>query len=745
MRKLMWLSIGFLAAGVLCAYCGGSWYIAGACIFVTAGVVLAVLTRWIRPLRVAATVFVGLSLGCVWFSLFDAVYLSDARKLNGETDRVTVIVRDYSYETDYGCAVDGTLAVEGKTYKIRVYLDEYEDLRPGNRIIGSFKFKMTTGDGIDDILYHSGKGIYLLAYQQDRCVIERFWSVPLRDYPALWRQWLKNTIDEVFAEDVSGFAKALLLGDRTDIGYEISTAFKVSGISHIIAVSGLHVSILFGVIHFLSGKRRFWTAIFGIPSVLVFAAIAGFTPSVTRAAVMQILVMAAMVFDKEYDPPTALSFAALVLVLTNPMVVTSVSFQLSFACMAGIFLLSEPIRGWLMDRKRLGRFSGRFIRWIGSSVSVSVSATVFTTPLTAVYFGTVSLISVLTNLLTLWIITFIFCGIILTCGTALFSAGLSSGIAWVIAWPVRYVLLAARVLGELPLAAVYTKSGYIVAWLVFVYVLLAVCLLFKERPTTVFAAVAAVSLCLCVLLSWLEPLTDEYRMTVLDVGQGQAILLQSEGKTYIVDCGGDYDEDAADITAETLLSQGIRCVDGIILTHFDRDHSGGIAHLLTRIDTELILVPYAMDENGVADTLRDISEVAVVSVAEDLNIAYGDTELTIFAPESYNSGNESGLCVLFRKGNCDILITGDRGEAGENLLLKYHDLPQVDVLVVGHHGSKYSTSEALLEAVQPSCALISVGEDNSYGHPAQLILDRLEEYGCTVYRTDENGTIIYRG
>ena len=118
--------------------------------------------------------------------------------------------------------------------------------------------------------------------------------------------------------------------------------------------------------------------------------------------------------------------------------------------------------------------------------------------------------------------------------------------------------------------------------------------------------------------------------------------------------------------------------------------------------------------------------------------------ITIVPSYSDNSDNESGLCVLFQTENCAILITGDRDEFGERMLLRSIDLPDLDALVVGHHGSKYSTGRALLEAARPEVAIISVGENNTYGHPAEETLERLKAYGCRVYRTDVHGTIIFR-
>lgn len=743
MRKLMWFTIGFAAACAFGAYCSSDWMLSIGLLAGAIAVILLYLTRFCRPARVAAAILVGIFAGGMMFEIYDTRILSDARELDGQTLRQTVVVHDYSYQSGFGCAVDGTVELNGRHYKVRVYLNEYVKLEPGDRLIAQFRFRYTSSGGLDEVLYHRSEAIFLMAYQRGNCVIERCWSTPWKDYPVVWRQELLNLLDAAFPSDTAGFAKALLLGDRTDIDYATNTSFKVSGISHIIAVSGLHVSILFGLIYFLSGKRRFLTFCAGFPVLLLFAAIVGFTPSVTRAAVMQIMMMLSMLLKREYDAPTELAFSALIMLVWNPLVIASVSFQLSFACMAGIFLFAEPIRNWLQDNKRLGSPRNGFEKGLISSVSISLSASVLTTPLVAFYFGTVSLIAPLTNLLTLWVITFIFYGVMAAAALCCVNLGAAAAVGAVISWPIRYVLGISKTLAAFPLAAVYTKSVYVVAWLIFAYVLLGLYLSMKEKKAALFSGLVLATLCLSLGLSWAEPLMDNGRMTMLDVGQGQAILLQSGGKTFLVDCGGDYDDDAADITAETLISQGISRLDGIILTHYDRDHAGGVENLLRRIRADVILAPHSFDENGVLAKLRALAGDAVQTVPEDTVLAFEDVKITLFAPESYNSGNESSMCILFQAGNYDILITGDRGIDGERLLLR-HDLPAVEVLVVGHHGSKHSTSEALLEAVQPAYAFISVSESNSYGHPSQEVLDRLREFGCMIFRTDEDGTVTFR-
>ena len=266
----------------------------------------------------------------------------------------------------------------------------------------------------------------------------------------------------------------------------------------------------------------------------------------------------------------------------------------------------------------------------------------------------------------------------------------------------------------------------------------------KKRPA-VLAGCAALGLCVALLVSWVEPLRDDCRMTVLDVGQGQCILLQSGGRTYMVDCGGKGADGTADEAAQMLLSQGITKLDGVIITHFDGDHCAGAANLLTRVDADVVLLPVTEDESGVADAISSETKGNVYRVTEIVELTYSNVVITVIPSYMENSDNESGLCVLFQTENCAILITGDRNAFAERMLLRNIEIPDLDVLVVGHHGSKYSTGSELLEATKPETAIISVGENNPYGHPAQETLDRLIEFGCKVYRTDLHGTIIYRG
>lgn len=739
MRRLLYAVIGFGLGCLFCIYLSpqGS-RILSALICGAFGIAFWLAGRRWRLLRRPSLILIGLLLGIFWFWIYGTFYLSFAEALNGRTENASIRASDYSASSSYGSSFDGVLNVGSRPFQVRVYLNESKDIRPGTAVCGRFRFRVTMAKDMKQSTYYQSKGIFLIAYQEGNIWIGDTAS-RWRDFPAVMRHKIQSILSNCFPEDTEGFARALLLGDTGGLDYETDTDLKISGIRHVAAVSGLHVSILFALIGVLTRKRRVLTVLIGIPALVIFASLAGFTPSVNRACMMSGLMLLGQLLDKDYDAPTALSFAVLVMLLINPMAVNSVSLQLSVGSVAGILLFSESVGKWL--RQRLGykgRGGQRLTGWIIGSVSVSLGSCFLTIPLSAWYFGTVSLISPLTNLLTLWVISFIFYGILAVCLLFLLAEGIAVILAKAISLPIRYVLLTAKVLADFPLASVYTRSVYITLWLIFAYCLLAVFLLRRKKEPRVLTCCISLGLCISLLASWMEPRLDNTRLTVLDVGQGQCLLLQSGGKNYMVDCGGDRPEQAADTAAETLLSMGITKLDAFILTHEDLDHSGGLEYLLTRIDVQLVVLPKECGE------LREIPKAQVVYATQNFNLSDGNSTLHIFAPDFQGNVNEMSLCILFDTEKCDILITGDRNQKSELLLLAVEDIPKVDVLIAGHHGASNSVSEELLEAARPDIVCISAGANNRYGHPAKKTLERLLRFGCRIYRTDLEGTITIR-
>ena len=735
MRKLMWFAIGFtIACGLGVWVLPGNWLLIGTVLTaVCAGV------GWKLGAKRLAVALLGLAVGLGWYLGFILERLNYARGMDGLTIRNTFIATSYSYDTDYGVGVDTEFTAEGETYKIRLYVNGVEEICPGDTIRGFFQLRYTAPGGMRDPTYHAGDGILFLGYPRGETEVVKSTESQKQFRAEYLRRGILERLEAIFPENTVAFAKALLLGDDYDLDYATDIAFKLSGIRHIIAVSGLHVAMLYAVLRVITLNRRWIMALIGYPVLYFFAAAAGFTPSVSRACMMVGLMMLAQLVDREYDPPTALAFAALVMLVKNPLVITSISFQMSFACVAGIQLFDARISRWLIGK--LGNPIGKGIldrlkRWFITSVSISLSAIILTTPISAYYFGTISLVGVLTNLLTMWAVSLAFYGIVAALTMSLIWTKGAWMLAVVASLAMNYVIYVAKFLSSLPLAAVYTASIYIVLWLIFVYILLVVFLVSKNRQPTVLFCCAVLGLCLALLVSWNEHRLSDAHLTALDVGQGQCLILHTDGKTFLIDCGGSHDEMTANAAADTLLSRGITRLDGIILTHGDRDHAGGIPYLLQRLDTECILMPTTDD--------LDFQGENLIPIAENLTITTDTAKITVFGPTFSPESNENSLCVLFEGENCAILVTGDRSWMGELLLLREAELPKVDLLIAGHHGSKNSTSEELLRVVSPETVFISVGKDNSYGHPAEALLERLMNFGCRVYRTDLHGNLIFR-
>ena len=688
----------------------------------------------------------GLAVGLLWSWSYERVKLEPLRAYCGEEQVISVEVSDLPQETAYGCRVGARLAGGN----ILLYLNcAPETLSLGDTVkVNAEVVDVSRGSGDSETPYYPSRDISLLGFQRGDVEITPAESLPLRCYPTAAVHAIRSHIDRLFPDDAAGFVRALLTGDRSGLSYRTRNEMSITGISHIVAVSGMHVSLLVGVIMLLCLKRRRLGAIISILVMLFFAAMLGFTPSVTRAVIMNGILLLASLLKRENDAPTALSFALMVILALNPWAIANISLQLSFGALAGILLLTPRIYRWLLrllHDKKLQKHApllSKLLRSGASILAASLGATALTQPLIAEAFGVVSLIAPLTNLLVLPLISLIFpCAfLLLLLGWLLPSVGAVGATA--LSYPIRAVLWSVRALAKLPYAAVYTNSGYIVAWLVLVYVLLGVYFLPRKRkmhPAVLLSCMLVTLIGACFFSAW-EP--GETAVTVYDVGQGQCVLLRSGDFTALIDCGGDSGDEDGETVARSLLMSGKRSVDVLMLTHYDTDHVCGTAQLLSRIEVGTLLLPAVEDDT---DNCERIVQEAISAgvpyrfIAQDTALTFDGGTLRLFAPTDGSAKNAS-LAALLSAQEYDILVTGDMESAQERELLQTHTLPDLEVLVAGHHGSKSSTSEALLSATAPDIVLISVGK-NRYGHPNAEVLARIAAIGAVVYRTDRNGDI----
>lgn len=286
---------------------------------------------------------------------------------------------------------------------------------------------------------------------------------------------------------------------------------------------------------------------------------------------------------------------------------------------------------------------------------------------------------------------------------------------------------------------------YLKLWLALVYALLLLYLLGrgeKKRPL-VPLGLGTAGLCAALVLQAASHTAGRLTVSVLDVGQGLSVALLSGGRAALVDCGGTGADNPGDTAADYFQSLGLSRIDLVVLTHYHEDHAGGIPELLERLEVGLLVLPDVEEDDPLRREITALAEekgIETLFLAEDADVTFGESALRIYAPLGSGGANEEGLSVLCTAGDFDGLITGDMNDTVEKRLVKYGSLPDLELLVAGHHGSKYATSEELLLATRPELAVISVGY-NTYGHPAPETLERLAAAGCAIYRTDWSGTV----
>ncbi len=751
MRKLFWFTAP-ACAGIFAAvlFLPETWLLPLGMVW-GAGGICTLFLRGDRGRKVRLMAF-GLCFGLLWTAGARQRLVLPAQTLDGSEGPFTAVVTDWPKSTAYGSvSAPVRLTAEGTTLDATLYLDgeDASDLRPGDEVRGSGSFRLANRIQGEESLTYYAKGLWVTVSADSGAEVTRPETIPLALRPAWWRKALTDALYAAFPADTAPLAVALTTGDESGLEDGIYADLQRVGIAHVVAVSGLHVAFLCGVALRIFGKHRRRTALIALCMMALFAAMTGGAPSVVRAAFMQGMVLMAPVLGREEDKPTSLALALFLLLLWNPYSAAGLGLQLSFTSVAGICLISAPLyrrwTGWLPRAKGVKGALCRAWRWAAASLATTAGALVLTTPITALSFGTFSLIAPVANLACLWAVAITFSGAMLTGCVALWSPAVAGVLGAVVALPGRFVLGCAQMLARLPLAAVALDGIFLPVWLAGVYLLLALGVLWRrERSRLILPACAGVCTLCAALLCTAVPMSQSgLTVTVLDVGQGQSVALTTPRSTVLVDCGGSSWTDPGDVAANYLQTRGRSRVDVLILTHFHTDHANGVKELLRRLEVGLLIAPDVEEADQEVLDLASSAGTQLLLLKENANITLDGANLTVYAPLGAGDTNEEGLSVLCTRGSFDVLLTGDMDQITEGRLIKYGDLPEVELLVAGHHGSARATSQALLDAIQPTYAAISVGY-NTYGHPAWETLARLKESGCAIYTTREMGHITFR-
>ena len=755
MRTLAWLAASFSGAIFAAVYLlPAGWAAAAAAVFLACAAAAYFLRRRSRAFRLALLIAAGLCAGFAWFSIYTDLVFNRAARLDGTQARFTVTISAFPEKSTYSDRVDAYLENESPLpVRVRLYGDDLAELTPGDVVTVSARCTLADQLRGEHTDVFTAKGVFAFLYAEDAAGIEKDCGFTLRWSPQYLAHAVQEKIREIFPPETRGIFLAILTGEQAEISADpvLISDFRIAGVYHILVVSGMHLSFLTGIFTLLFGRRR-RALLAAVPVLVLFSAMAGFGASVTRALIMQLFVIMAEAFGRENDRMTALTVALAFLLVMNPYAAAGAGLQLSFAATLGIHLFSDrifaglyvPLKGLRICTVKPVR---RFLSAIVSLFSASVGANLLSVPLVALYYGNISLVSPVTNLLTVWAFSASFTLGFAACLLGFLWTQLGIWTAWCASVPALYARFVVQNLAKLPLAAVYTENVYVTVWLVFVYALLLAGARFKNaRRIALPLSLAVVSLCVILVANVFCNQTGKLRITALDVGQGQCLLLTAGDAAVMIDCGSSSNSDAGSDAAEYLLAHGINGLELLVFTHCDTDHINGFETLAARVPIGAVVITPKRSCSG--DGWSELVAAAqargigVLCVEKALEISFEGAELRIMPPVGSGTGANQCLSILCSAGTFDFFVTGDMDQADEAALLNREDLPDIELLAVGHHGSKRTTSELLLQQLRPEAAVISVGY-NHYGHPAAETLALLDRYHVTVYRTDRDGTVTF--
>lgn len=631
---------------------------------------------------------------------------------------------------------------------------------------GTLKLPETAANegNFDQKLYFESRGIDLIVYGEEAALRGKL-RLPVSRALFLFRERLRNVFDSCMPELDAGILSAMLLGDRTMLSSDVKELYQSSGISHILAISGLHISLI-GMLILrllkLLHLPRTAAILLADTALFLYTLMTGATPSGLRAWLMFLLASAAPLLRRSYDSITALSVALFLLLLENPFLTGYSGFVFSFTAVFSVTafgsVLSEASGREINEEKNNGqKAKGRIKTWILKKKTTfpqiffsSIALQLMTLPVVMWNYFEIPLYAICLNFLILPLLGALLAAGML--GAAVGLMGLIYPARWILLIP-HYILYyyghACRLAQKLPGAVWIT--GKPAPWMLALYYMgLVAAFLYmdyrKKREPLLMPILLLVALAIL-------PKHWGTELSILDVGQGDGIYLASGTGNVFVDGGSSSVKEVGKYRIEPFLkAKGVRCVDFWLVTHTDADHISGLKELLEdnfKVGT-LIFSRYVVEDEALT-ALKSLAEkkgVPISYMEPGDRVHLGNAELCcVFPDKNYGREDKNGrsLVVVAREGTFSALLTGDISTEEERYLLENQGikeaLRQTDFYKAAHHGSKYASSAEWMELLSPTAAGISCGKKNRYGHPAEETVSRIEKKGAELFDTRFDGQI----
>ncbi len=622
-----------------------------------------------------------------------------------------------------------------------------------------------TFEGFDYREYLARRGVGWLALYPEVQRLGTGEGDPLSGAIIAARSRLGAALSGALPEPEAALARGMLLGQRAAIPRGLTDDFNRAGISHLIAISGSNVSLVaalaVALLRPLAGRRP--AVLAAMACVFAFVLLVGASPPVLRAGVMGVVMLGAILAGRPGSGLTALAFAAAGLTALQPLAILDVAFQLSFAATAGLIVLAPLIsRGihpvferFLPPSLALG---------LSESIAITAAAGIAVFPITAANFERVSLVAIPANIVAVPLFGMIIVTSGLTAAAGIVSAGAAGAIGRIAELPLWVLIEIARAGASIPGASL-SISGVGTAVAIAFYASIGALTFVAGRrhvvpitgterlriPVLLVPAGLTLIAAAVVWIRILVPDGGDLRVTVLDIGQGDAILIETPaGRRILVDGGPSGPALLNALDRE--LPSGSRSFDLVVLTHPQEDHVAGLVTLSRRFEVGAAAVSGSDSSLGsyqawLSELDADGTPVEVLEAGEVADLG-GDVRIEVLGPPQVrlkgttDDLNANSVVLRLTYGSVSFLLTGDLSREGEEALLAGRGDVRATVLKVGHHGSDGSSSEAFISAVHPAIAVISAGANNTYGHPSPTTLLHLT--GVPLYRTDRNGAVHFR-
>ena len=714
-----------------------------------------------RPFCVLAIIYIliiiVLHLLGVVFLGYDKVYSN--LNINSQYTGMILDVKD---EKDYKDVyviklISDNKYINGKKFLINVKKDN-EKLEYGDQInfVGEFlepDGKRNYG-GFDYSLYLKTQKIFGTFNVQNFKIISKNNGNKIQKNIMNFKQYVKETLRKYLNKDEAELGIGLVIGDRTGISKEVENDFKDSNLTHMLAVSGSHFTYIILAVGYVNKmiKRNRLGKIIVIIVIILFMNLTGNTASVARSGIMAIMMVIASLFYRRADIWTSMSVAIIFQLISNPYIIFDVGLQLSYGGVIGIVLFNEKLTELFI--KYFNKKETKIKQYIITAISVTLSANIIIIPIMLLNFNTLSFSFIISNLLAgpLLGVIVIFAFILLF--ASLLLGSLLKPLFSVLNLLISMLINIAHICANLPFSKVYMPTPNILLVIIF-YVCLAVKIYGYKKEKYI-----NVILIIIIIFNFYFPILNlkvkDLEINFIDVGQGDSTLIRVNNKSILIDGGGSAFESKSDVGEMTLLpyllDRGLISIDYVIVSHFDADHYKGLIYVVENLKIKNIVISTLGQESNdfnefIALVRKKNINILEVNMGDILKIGKAKMEVLYPNKEPINDNvkNNNALVFKFIWNDFSILFTGDIEEVAEEKILSIYknnlEKLQSTVLKVAHHGSKTSSTNSFLEAVNPQIALIGVGKNNKFGHPNQGVIDRLNNLNCKIYRTDEMGEI----